>query len=562
MRHRTVAVLALLTLILKSLIFEPIGFWPAAFVCLVPWLVMIAGATNGRRVYAYSFLAALGFFLFNMHWLDAATRLGYLSLSVYQALYFPLIACVLRHTIRTRGWAIGLVFPVVWVGTELVRAVALSGFPWFFLSHSLYRVLPLIQVSDLIGAYGVSFVVAAVNGAIADSVLVTPASGQKHTHFHLRFARFSVPFALALVVGTLIYGQIQLSRDTMSEGPRIAVLQGDYLCSTDPNAFDDQERATETEKMNLYLDMMKAAANRQPDLYLLPESPWGMSLNVEVRHLSSISRESFTAIQQHVIKHNTYVVTGSHSFIPTPKDPLANNRQYNSAMFFSPDGSEPERYDKVHLVYFGEIVPFRFGRLRFLYQWLNKLMPFSGSEGNVEYSMFAGEKFQVFKMNTASQDGLTYRFGIPICYEDVMPYVSREFVCAGCAEKKADFLLNISNDGWFGRDAQQPQHLAICVFRAVENRVGIARAVNTGMSGFIRPTGQLHDLVTNDPSGSWPRNSGYAVARVSVDSRYTVYCRYGDYFAWLCVLISLGVYVDYWIVRRKRKGTAVRLSVE
>ncbi len=551
-RHRTIAFLALLTLILKSLIFEPIGFWPAAFVCLVPWLVMIAGAANGRRVYAYSFLTALGFFLFNMHWLDAATRLGYISLSVYQALFFPLMACVLRHAIRTRGWAMGLVFPVVWVGTELVRAVALSGFPWFFLSHSLYRVLPLIQVSDLAGAYGVSFVVAAVNGAIADSVLAVGASNRKQ-----QFARPSVPFALALVVVTLIYGQVQLSRDTMSEGPRIAVFQGDYLCSADPSALDDHERAAETEKMNLYLDMMKAAANRQPDLYVLPESPWGMFLNVEARHLSSISRESFTAIQQHVIQHNAYVVTGSHSFIPTPKDPLAKNRQYNSATFFRPDESEPGRYDKVHLVYFGEIVPFRLGRLRFLYLWLNKLMPFSGSEGNVEYSIFAGEQFRVFKMNAASQDGLAYRFGIPICYEDVMPYVSREFVCGGCAEKRADFLLNISNDGWFGRGTQQPQHLAISVFRAVENRVGIARAVNTGISGFVRPTGQLHDLVTNDPSRSQPSNNGYAVARVTVDSRDTVYCRYGDCFAWMCLLISLGISLDCWIVRTrsgKRKG--------
>jgi apolipoprotein N-acyltransferase len=208
----------------------------------------------------------------------------------------------------------------------------------------------------------------------------------------------------------------------------------------------------------------------------------------------------------------------------------------------------------VHLVYFGEVVPFRFGRLRPLYFWLNSLVPFSGPEGTYEYSLFPGGEFGTFTMEPRSQPTHVYRFGVPICYEDVMPYVSRQFVSAGHANKRADFLLNISNDGWFGRGVQQPQHLAICAFRAVENRVGIARAVNTGESGFIEPSGKVYGLVSGDPATPWPGQCGFHVANVQVDSRYTFYSRCGDWFAWCCAVLWLMFFIDYWIVRVRTYG--------
>jgi apolipoprotein N-acyltransferase len=202
-------------------------------------------------------------------------------------------------------------------------------------------------------------------------------------------------------------------------------------------------------------------------------------------------------------------------------------------------------------VYFGEVVPFRFGRLRFVYLWLNRIMPFSGADQGFEYSLTSGNEFRNFTMQSASQPGRSFRFGVPICYEDVMPYVSREFVSGGSNEKRVDFLLNISNDGWYGHGSQQPQHLAICVFRAVENRVGIARAVTTGISAFIEPSGRVHDRVRGNPSKSWPGESGYAISRISVDSRYSMYSQYGDWFAWGCALVWLLLYIDYWIARAR-----------
>lgn len=542
--HRALIVLALLTLLLNSLIFAPISWWPLAFVCLVPWLLFVGAADRAPRVYLYSYLFGLAFFLINMHWLYVSTGAGYVVLSIYLAAYFPLIACPVRHVVRRRRWPLALVFPFVWTGSELLRAVVFSGFPWFFLSHSLHGVLSLIQISDLIGAYGVSFVIAAVNGAIADWIIAWVGFRKGATSRRpLVRVRTSLVFAASVVLAALIYGQVQLHRDTITEGPKIAILQGDFVSRVQGDSVNSSA------KRRIYHSMLRAAAKDKPDLYLLPETPWIMYLNPEARDFHSFWRKSFAALQKHATQHNAYLVTGSASLIETPHDLVAQERRYNSATVFRPDGSEPGRYDKVHLVYFGEVVPFRFGRLRFLYLWLNRLMPFSGQDGTQEYSLFPGDGFHRFTMESASQQGRTFRFGIPICYEDVMPYVSREFVAGGSTDKRVDFLLNISNDGWFGRGHQQPQHLAICVFRAVENRVGIARAVNTGVSAFIQPSGRIHDVVTGDPSNDWPGECGFAVARVGVDSRFSLYAQYGDWFAWLCALAWLIFFVDYWVAR-------------
>ncbi|UCF33475.1 MAG: apolipoprotein N-acyltransferase [Phycisphaerales bacterium] len=547
--------LALGTFLLKSLIFAPISFWPLSFVCLVPWLVMIGAAGQARRVYWFSFALGLVFFFWNMRWLCHPTGLGYCALAIYLSVFFPLVACPIRHAVRRHRLPLALVVPVVWTGSELVRAVALTGFPWFFLAHSPYKVLTLIQVSDLVGAYGVSFLIASVNGAVADVIFAWIASRRAAKPGpNIRQARFSVLFAGVLLAFVCVYGWVQLARDTVSEGPKIAILQGDFISRVEDDGPPEENETPEKEKKRIYFEMMRMAAQEQPGLYLLPESPWFMCVNPEARDRDRFFLECYDGFLDHAVQHGAYIVTGCHTSIPTPNDLVTPKRGYNSAAIFRPDGGEPGRYDKVHLVVFGEYVPFRFGRLRFLYFWLNRIMPFSYG-GKYEYSMFPGTGFHTFEMQARSQEDRLYRFGIPICYEDVMPYISRRFTRGDGRGKQADFLLNISNDGWFGRGIQQPQHLAICVFRAVENRVGVARAVNTGVSAFIEPTGRIHDVVTGDPQKRWGANLiGYRVARLGVDSRYSLYTRYGDWFGWSCAILWLIAYIDYLVTRVRTRS--------
>lgn len=553
-QRRMQALLCLVTLALMSLIFAPISYWPIAFICLVPWLVVVGASHQAPRVYFYSYLMAVGFFLLNMRWMYEATGWGYLALTLFSAIYFPFVAIVLRHVIRRRRLPLVLFFPVVWVGCEMVRGVFIAGFPWFFLSHSFYQVLTLIQVSDLVGAYGVTFMACVVNGFVADVILNRFANKESLAYgVSSRGLRGGAVVVVVTVLFVVLYGKYQLTRDTGSIGPKIAIIQGDYRDSAYANVLTGHDNASYEERKDVYFSMLQAASSEKPDLYVLPESPWVMCLNLECRDFNTLSRQSFLSFERHATSNQAMVVTGSATSIVTPNDLHGKVRRYNSATIFKPDGSEPDRYDKVHLVLFGEYIPFRFGRFRFLYFWLNWVMPFSGPNHDYEYSSYPGAGFKRFEIKPTSSPEKAYHFGIPICYEDVMPYVSRAFVAGGAKEKQVDFLLNISNDGWFGRAGQQPQHLAICAFRAVENRVGIARAVNTGVSAFIQPSGEVRNVVRGDSSNPWPGICNYQVAHIGIDSRFTFYSQHGDWFAWGCVVVWGLVFFDYWIMRVRER---------
>lgn len=557
-RHRTILLLMLATAFLKTLIFPPINIWPIAYVCLVPWLLAVGLPSYAPRVYLHNVLFGLIFFAINARWMIPATGYGYMALVVYLMLYMPFLALPVRHVVRRRRWPLALAFPVIWVGGEMIKAVALSGFPWFFLSHSQYRVLPLTQISDLVGAYGVSFIVASVNGLIADLLIARLAGGgrlplvtplvQSRSRLRLSWAATGLMLLLALT-----YGGYQLSRNTLTKGPRVAVVQGDFLDMVNNANATGRDAMSPRDRMLTYVELIEAAGEESPDIIALPETPWPMVLNKEARGMGSLSRASFSALQQLSTRLNAYIVTGCASFERHPYDLLAKDRYFNSAAVFHPDGREPGRYDKCHLVYFGETVPFRFTRLHGLYLWLNSLMPFSGADGKREYSIFRGDEFRRFDVQPPSMDGAAVRFGIPICYEDVMPYISRAFARGDDGGKAVDFLVNISNDGWFGRGIQQEQHLAICTFRAVENRVGIARAVNTGNSALIKPTGEI-SARPSDLKNRWDGEMGYAVDYLYTDSRNSFYSHYGDWFAWSCALLLFLSIVDYWVVRLRSRA--------
>lgn len=535
--------------------FAPLNVWPFGYVAFVPWLLVIGMSPSARRVYILSYQYGFAFFMVSVYWLNLVTVIGAVVLFAIFACYFPLVACPVRHFVRQRGWPLAITFPLLWTGCEAVRSITVLEFPWNLLGHSQHKVLVMIQVSDLVGAYGVSFVLAAVNGLFAD--LLFKRMGWPTALGAKGGPRSLVPSMVTagvLLVATLLYGIYQLNRDTSREGPRVAVIQGNY-----PNYVDfdlSRREPTNEERTNRYFQLIGMAAEEQPDLFLLPETPWLMFLNEEFLS-EPLDRwyantyyplSCYTALRDVAMKNQACLVTGSMSLVSTPLDLKARERRYNSAFVFSPDGSRPQRYDKIHLVLIGEYAPFRYGPLRFVYLWLNKVVPFGSDE--YEYSLTPGDEFRTFEMQARSQDGATYRFATPICYENVMPYVSRRFVTGPDGKKRCDFLLNLSNDGWFQHSWELPQHLAASVFRAVENRVGIARAVNTGISCFVDPDGSIHGVVEKDGRTRGPGVDGYSVARVRVDSRHSLYSRTGDVFAVCCASLWGLAYIDYFAVRR------------
>jgi apolipoprotein N-acyltransferase len=605
--------LYVLSAVALAWVFQPYGLWPLAFVALVPWTVATCRAHYAYPVHWLSFAVGWGFFLWSLRWLMPVTGLGYSALGLYLAIYWILAAWAIR-TARRHGISPIWSLPIAWVACEYARATVMTGFPWLFVSHAFYQVLPYIQISDLVGAYGVSFVTLMVSGVLVELVLRRwPAPGPKTG---LKQLVAGCVVTVILLVATLAYGvhrmkQVDFDQTPALRGPRVAVVQEDFpLRSTPP--YGDHEYLI----LSTYLARAAEAARAGTDLVVFPETAWGAYQNLSfiARERAAIDdahaytwaygklcHDALSAFAQgHYAQVNAIIarlelqlraevaakpdtrlpttlprlaaesgppvttVVGSVSIDWFPEATYPKSRRYNSALIYDADGRQREqRYDKRHLVPFGEFVPFRQQKWLgldlhyWLYRPLNALSPFSYG-GKIEYSLSAGKDYTIFELPVGER---TYRFGTPICYEDTTPYVVRGFVWDGPA-RRADFLVNISNDGWFIHSNELPQHLAICVFRAVENRISIARAVNTGVSGFIDGNGRIYSRVT-DARGRelGPGVVGYDCEPIYLDPRASLYGRTGDWFAGACAaltaLVLLSAIFDRWVLAIKHRLAAL-----
>ncbi len=558
--------------------FAPTAAAPAAWVAFVPWLLAVCLSPRPVWTYLFCYLLGAAYFLTHMRWMSVTTVEGYIAGSLYLGTHFILMAWPIRYLVRVRGWSPIWAAPLCIVGLEMFRSIGALGFPWFLLGHTQIALLPMIQIADLFGAFGVSFMVAMINGMVTHEL-------RERIRRNVRTDGASTPFmkrhrqtfvGLGLIGFTLGYGLYRLNQGGGTPGPRVAVLQGDYPLSAEP----DPNAPKWNEKQAFYYEQMALAAAEEPDLVVLPETPWQfIYLNRDLHALAEdpgkrkgiskdrvgwylgaarVGRTQYGAFEEYARTHNTHLVVGSISLTPQKDGEYPDEYKYNSAYVFYPDGRDAARYDKVHLVIFGEYVPFRYTEgFHWLYQWLNSVTPW-GRDG-YEYSMSHGQAFETFAMQPADDAASAdpARFGVTICYEDVMPQTFRGFVLDENGTKRVDFMLNISNDGWFGRTTQQSQHLVSCAFRAVENRVGIARAVNTGISGFIDSNGRWRDLVGESDRKLRPGGDGYRVARVNVDDRVTLYSRIGDVLGYGCLLGTCMAMAAAWLdrlrTRRERK---------
>jgi apolipoprotein N-acyltransferase len=563
------AALTAATMLMLSAAQEPVGWSFLSWVALVPWVVAVCRARSARQTGITSYCFGLAYFLANMYWLAGVTWAGYIALCFYLAFYFVVCGFILRGVYRFHPWPLTIVLPVLWVGQEYLRATAMTGFPWLFLSHGLHRSQWLIQISDLTGAYGVTFLAAMVNGLWCD-LLLRP----------IKRPGALIPtwgWALAtagLIAASLFYGRFRMAegRNTITEGPKLAMIQ-----EVIPQ-FVKESSGTSEEIFNRHMALSRQAlaAPVKPDLIAWPETMATSPLNREFLEMTGDSKydlSQFEAFQtsrsfderlRQIARQGPAVLVGTPSLeMKDFGNELRPDRQGNSAVLYLPGGGRfPRRYDKMHLVPFGEVVPFK-RSWPWLHNLLNQLTPY-----DYDYTLDAGDEAVAFEFRTAA--GIPCRFGVLICYEDVMPQGARRHTVEA-GQKRVDYLLNISNDGWFVRGGKngQPitattelfQHLVICKFRAVENRIGIARAVNTGISAFIRPDGviQQKPLAGTLPDDPAARQvvPGFLTDTVWLDKRVSFYSRTGDVFAGMCAiglaLLFLDAAVLEWWSKRRRK---------
>ena len=620
--RRSIAVLGLclLSAVLFRLSFPVPGLFPLAWVALVPWLVVLR--TGSRREAIWGSVAmALAAAGLGLSWQYLVTVLGGLGVTIGVALFLLLFAALVRVAHRTLRVPFVLAAAVVWTGCEYLRSFALTGFPWLFLGHTQQPFNLLVQVCDLFGVYAVSFMVMACNALVTEAVVAPRPRPWGRLAAWGAFVAAMVAGALgygAWRLGTLEYRQGPLVGLVQANIPQDVKNQLTYETFGDIFAkhwkttlrlreraepepldlavwpesmvqwplnqsgapFDPQDRAEFAEALE-----RKAAENgvalppagghdlrrlvqwlaRHLRCPLLVGAHTELGGNLYASHAGKVDR----------IAGDRIVLSGIVYELPDATDPVSGwtperevvvhegqvvdagdvlaqyeLRQYNSAYLFDPIGQAGDRYDKFHLVPFGEYVP-----MKKLLWFLLPAVPYArGFDSSDRLNLMTLPR---------RRDGAKvgqWRFGVLICFEDAFPRVVRRYVLRPDDEPGADFLVNISNDGWFRGSHELDQHMAICTFRAIEFRTGIVRCCNTGISGIIGPDGRIQTMV-QDENGRIKEVRGVAAGRVCLREGLTFYARHGDVFGQACLAFAaLAFAIWLWgtIARRFRRKAKSR----
>lgn len=478
-----------------------------AWVAFIPLLYALQHKTLAQAA-GLGFLTGCTFFSGLLYWIyNVLTIYGHLPpvlsifflilLTAYLALYFALFAFVwrwleLKNILGQILWA-----PAFWVSLEFIRGILFSGFPWELLGYSQYQILPLIQITEITGVYGVSFLIWLVN-ILLYRFLNYVSKGER------KYAAREILAVVLIISCCWLYGQNKIARveqmAAKQKNYKISLIQG--------NIRQDLkwERHFQEETLKIYTTLTWQAQKEKPDLVIWPETatPFFFQNNFPFQsRLLDLARQMATPL-----------LFGAPAF-----SRQGNKINYfNSAFLISPPREILGRYDKIHLVPFGEYAPLA-GLLGFTRDIIGAIGDFTPGPGITNLALPWG------------------KFGVLICYEIIFPDLTRQFAAQG-----AQFLVNITNDAWFGRTSAPYQHLSMATFRAVENRMPIARAANTGISAFITAEGRIEqssNLFTREVlSGNIKINKGL-----------TFYTQYGDIFAYLCLVFS-GFYLTF--IYRKR----------
>lgn len=532
--------------VMLTVIQAPINWSGLAWVSMVPFILACSPEIKVRQLFFTTYLVSLCYWLGNLYWMYPVTPAGWIAFCIYTALLWPILAVCLRYC-RQKKIPMVLAAPILIVGAERLQGLFLGGFFWRFLAHSQYANITLIQIADIFGAAGVSFLIAMVNGLAAELII---AAEEK------KIFKISNLLKAGLVCGALVaavfYGRYRIDETDkyIEAGPLVASVQTNV-----PQSVKKSHQSSE-EILDELLQNSNASVKAGAELVVWPETMVQAMLDPRILGLLAPSESDrlFDEILREHSKNAAFVLAGAYGGVPEilQDGTIHLAKRYNSAFLYKPDGTAAkEQYSKIHLVAFGEYIPFR-KSLPFLFNLLMKFTPY-----DYDYTLDAGSEYTVFEMT--GKNGRVYKFSVMICYEDAVPAIARRFATEK-GKKKIDWLVNISNDGWFVRFANDKvspstelnQHAAICVFRAVENRLAVVRSVNTGVSCLIDTLGRIRNgyIAGALPHQTMARTgmAGWLADRVPIDKRTTFFSRNGQWldfccavcFVWLMIMPALG----------------------
>lgn len=508
--NRTQFLFALSSGALLTLAFPNFDQGYLAWIALVP-LLLVVRETRWQTSFCLGLAAGLAHYLSIIYW-TAHTMHTYgglpwiqsvillLLLSGYLAL-FPAIYTALLSLIKAGPGLVLVVSPLAWTALEFLRTWLFTGFPWELLGYSQYDHLWTVQFADIFGVYGLSALIVWFNTTLA-LLMLHWLDKPWQSHQISRRCVVASTTVIVLTLGAVIfYGILRLgSVDhavSRAKKAEVAVVQGNI---DQANKWDPRFQMLTTVK---YKRLSKAAAAEPLDLIIWPETATPFFF-LQDKILSGIVVESIRSI-------------GIPFIIGSPSYANAQNKQiyYNSAYLINSKGSSDGRYDKVHLVPFGEYVPIK--------RWLPFIDKLVAQVGDFK----RGKTGNTLKWRN-------HDIGMQICYEVIFPSLSREMVRNG-----ADFLVNITNDAWFGRTGAPYQHFSMAVLRSVENRRFLARAANTGISGFIDPCGRILKTTQLNQEAS-------ATESIALLPMRSLYSRWGD---WPLAILSFGL-PTFILIRR------------
>ncbi len=539
--------------VMLTVIQAPVGWSFLAWVALVPFILVCNPDNKPASLFWTAYIVSFFYWLGNLYWIAPVTTAGWIALCFYMALLWPLAAIALRFCVMKKI-PLFLAVPLLIVGAERLQGIFWGGFFWRYLAHSQYANIPLIQICDIFGAAGVSFLIAMVNGLLAELII---AARQKNIFKPCQFIKIAL--VAAALVAVFRYGnyRIKQSDEFVETGPVVASVQTNV-----PQSVKESHAASE----KIFDDMLKdsaTAAKAGAALVIWPETMVQAVLDERVLKILGPSHPYNVfdeALRKHAKESNVYILAGAHGGMPEIKPDLTIElaKNYNSAFLYRPDGTKSDKqYNKIHLVPFGEVVPFK-KSFPPLYRLLMKLTPY-----DYDYSLDYGSEYTVFDINSPSR---VYKFGVMICYEDSVPAIARKFVFDDKGNKKADWLVNISNDGWFVRftggkvcpSTELSQHTAVCAFRAIENRTAILRSVNTGISCLVDSLGRVKNgyLAGNLPQEAMARQgaAGWFADKVPIDKRITFFSKYGQWLDFCCATFFISIIIiqlSGWFFRKR-----------
>lgn len=542
------------------LAFPPYGLWPLILLTPLGLMWAVREARSGFVLVAIVFATQFATWMWLQQWVRHVTDLGYPALCVALSCYTILFACIARRWCRSTIAAripMAISLPILWTAVEYFRGdVLFNGYPWYLVAHPAIDAPYIPQVADLFGAYVVSFLGAMTAGAMLD--WLTP---KKAISVRPRVIGSIVTVAFVTLAGA--YGVVRTHSVDLPTGPNILAIQTNLPQDNkvgwtlerqvlDLEDFIDQTRRAHRE----------AVREGQVDLIIWPETMLpGRGLEPDTLRVLQLAR---FRIEEQVIPADfaATAIAGLHEELGVPLligsasfMGFRLNAQgfgewdahFNSAYLVS--GQLPyQRYDKVFLTPFGETMPYISA-----WPWLEQLFLRLGARG-MSFQLDRGNEIRLIEVPVEAEQSDSVVVGTPICFEDTVASVVRAMVWQD-GVKRADFIVNLSNDGWFGEhDAGRSQHLQIARYRAIENRIFLVRAANTGRTVAIDSDGKLV-AEAGDGRSPFTRETGELLVQTKIDPRWTLFGRIGNTFGAVTLLLTIGWLVHSWVAARRKEGS-------